>query len=192
MAKMKIFDFKKDGFSRKIIISAIILALVIIITTVFLLVVNSSISKKSKAINQLRSQISEMNLTGETFSVLARDFQSISPYLEDLKNILPSRDKLLDFSQEISNLATSFGMTSNLIFKDEQVIEKLTAVNFSISLQKTDINNLISFLDALHKSPYFVDITSFDISGVGIERVASGEREISVAINGRIFISEEI
>jgi hypothetical protein len=181
---MKFSELKTNRFVRGVVLRLSILILFVSISSLALFFLINNISESSTQSEELRKRVDEMNLAGETFSSLIRDYQIISPYFYDIENILPTKDRLINFSEEISNIANSLNISHSFIFKNEGEIDDLNFIDFSIVLKQVNISNLSSFLDSLKNSQYFVDLISFDISG-------SRERDsdnISVSLFGRIFI----
>lgn len=175
----------KEAFIKQITIRLVIFVAIVVIGIIFLVVLGRGIKNKVLGIQDLRRQIEELNLAGEAFSTLAKQHQLIGPYTDDLNNALPTKDKLIEFSKEVFNLASSLNIDLNFLFKGEESINDLSAIGFSITFNRVELSGLVSFLQAFKKSHYFVDINSFDISKI------SGTKNFSATINGLVFIKRE-
>ncbi len=88
---MKFSELKTNRFVRSIVLRLSILVLFVSIFSMVLFFLINDISESSSQSEELRKRIDEMNLAGETFSSLIRDYQIINPYFSDIENILPTK-----------------------------------------------------------------------------------------------------
>lgn len=182
---LNFLGISKNSFLGQLVTRLAVLLAIIIASIIILFFISKEIRSKASSIADLRQQIEELNLAGESFAGLLKEYQLISPYADDLKEVLPTKDKLIDFSKESFDLATSLGLDLNFLFKGEEIVNDLPTVGFSMSFSKASLPSLMKFLEAFKNSHYFIDISSLDIA-----RKPVGQ-ELSVAINGRIFIKNE-
>ncbi|MCL5017103.1 MAG: hypothetical protein M1155_00345 [Patescibacteria group bacterium] len=112
---------------------------------------------------------------------LRGDFEKAKPYLTLLENILPPRDQLLIFSNELEGLAKQ----NNLGFGFTYGEEKQSSGNvpgslaFKISLTGS-YSGITNFLKSLETERYFIDIVNVDESRKG--------DDFSAIINGKVFV----
>jgi Tfp pilus assembly protein PilO len=121
---------------------------------------------------------------------LARDYQILSPYLEAIRNLIPNRDKVINFNQELSELAEKYKLDFGFIFQEAAVQAQSKVVSFTMTL-KGNFSDFVEFLVELKTLPYFVDLDSFNISGPPIDDIALGVQTISIVIKGKVFMQLE-
>jgi len=181
---------KSNEFLKQILKKSAILIAIFIVLVGFLIILNKNIEKKIQTVQFLRQNIQKLIYTSEAFSALARDSQILTPYLESLRNLVPNRDRVIDFSQDISSLAKSYQLDLGFVFQTETIEAQSQFVPFVMSL-KGDFSNFVAFIDKLKTFPYFVDLDSFDLSGPPIDEIAKGSRSISANIKGKVFMQAE-
>jgi Tfp pilus assembly protein PilO len=186
LEKIKSNEFIKQLLSVK----AVILAVGLIVAVAALVILNGNINTSSQKIKTLRQDIQKLTLTSEAFSTLARDYQILSPYLEAIRNLIPNRDKVINFNQELSELAEKYKLDFGFIFQEAAVQAQSKVVSFTMTL-KGNFSDFVEFLVELKTLPYFVDLDSFNISGPPIDDIALGVQTISIVIKGKVFMQLE-
>jgi len=181
---------KNNEFIKQLSVKAVILAVGLIAAVVVLLILNSSINTSSQKIKTLRQNIQKLTLTSEAFSNLARDYQVLNPYLEAIRNLIPNRDKVINFNQELSELAEKHKLEFGFIFQEAAIQAQSKVVPFTMTL-KGNFSDFVEFLTELKTLSYFVDLDSFNISGPPIDDIARGIQTVSIIIKGKVFMRSE-
>lgn len=181
--KKTIFDNFQKILIRKILI--LIMITFIGLTGIFFLA--QKIKKQVNYIQDLQKQISDLINLSETFSRLSKESLIALPYLEYVKNLLPEKPRLINFSKDLGELAKKHNLEYGLALQEETAIKN--QLSFVMTL-KGNFLDFIEFLKELKKFPYYVSLDSFDISGGTPEEVASGIKIFSANIKGRVFVRE--
>lgn len=185
---LSFIKIKSSVFTKQLAVHFGIIGGVLIVLIILLFIFNGQVAKESLSVQNLRQQIQTTSYKAELFSKLIKDFQIFSPYIESVRNLLPTRDKLIDFSQQLSDLAKANNLDFGFVFQEESLEAKTPDVAFSMTLQG-DFSNLTSFLQGLKKFPYYVSLESFNISGPPIDEIAKGSQSVSIVVHGRVFTS---
>jgi len=181
---------KSNEFLKQLLVKSAILIAILIVLVGLLIVLNKNIEKESQTLQSLRQNIQNLTLTSEAFSALAKDSQNLAPYFEPLKNLVPNRDKVIDFSQEIFSLAKLYQLDLGFVFQTETMGVQSQFVPFVMSL-KGNFSNFVTFIDKLKTLPYFVDLDTLDLTGPPIDEIAKGSQSISANIKGKVFMRVE-
>lgn len=181
---------KNNAFLKQVVIKSGILAAILIVFIVGVLVLNKSITSNSVRIKTLREDIQKLTWTSEALSSLARDYQMLSPHLEAIRNLIPDRDRVINFNQRLSELAKSNQLEFNFVFQEEGMQPQATSVPFVLTLKGT-LANFIGFVEGLKTLPYFVDLDSFDLIGSPSQNIASGGQVITFSIKGKVFMENK-
>lgn len=188
---MPILDkIKNNAFLKQTIIKGGILAVILVVFIVAVLILNNSIGKSSVKIKTLREDIQKLTWTSEALSSLVRDYQMLSPHLEAIRNLIPDRDRVINFNQKLSELAQSNQLEFNFVFQEEGMQPQAISVPFALTLRGT-LSNFINFIEGLKTLPYFVDLDSFDLIGSPSQNTASGGQIISFSIKGKVFMENK-
>lgn len=188
---MPILDkIKNSAFLKQVVIKSAILAAILVIFIVGVLILNKSITGNSVKIKTLREDIQKLTWTSEALSSLVRDYQLLNPHLEAIRNLIPDRDRVINFNQKLSELAQSNQLEFNFVFQEEGMQPQATSVPFVLTLKGT-LANFISFIEGLKTLPYFVDLDSFDLIGSPSQNITSGGQVITFSIKGKVFMENK-
>lgn len=188
---MPILDkIKNNAFLKQVVIKSGILAAILVVFIVGVLILNKSISSNSVKIKTLREDIQKLTWTSEALSSLVRDYQLLNPHLEAIRNLIPDRDRVINFNQRLSELAQSNQLEFNFVFQEEGIQPQATSVPFALTLTGT-LANFISFIEGLKTLPYFVDLDSFDLIGSPSQNIASGGQVITFSVKGKVFMENK-
>ncbi len=181
---------KNNAFFRQVAIKTGIVTVVLIIFIVAILFLNKTIDASSVRIKALRDNIQKLTLTSEALSSLVRDYQLLSPHLEAIRNLIPDRDRVINFNQKLSELAKNNQLDFNFVFQEEGAQPQSTFVPFVLTLKGT-MPNFVNFVEGLKTLPYFVDLDSFDLTGSPSQETASGGQVVSFIIKGKVFMENK-
>lgn len=188
---MSVLDkIKNNAFLKQMAIKSGILAVILVVFIVAVLILNNNIGKSSVKIKTLREDIQKLTWTSEALSILVRDYQMLSPHLEAIRNLIPDRDRVINFNQKLSELAQSNQLEFNFVFQEEGMQPQSTFVPFVLTLKGT-LSSFINFIEGLKTLPYFVDLDSFDLVGSPSQNTASGGQVISFSIKGKVFMENK-
>lgn len=115
-----------------------------------------------------------------SLATLRGEFTKANPYFSFLENILPPRDQLLSFENELENIARKNNLEFNFNFGTEK--ESSGKDPGQVSFRATingGYENIYNFLSGIESSRYFIDFSSIDLvkKGAGF----------SATINGKVF-----
>jgi Tfp pilus assembly protein PilO len=153
----------------------------IAVLAVLLFFVYSNIQDSVSKIKIERNALASKSGALSSLASLQEDFEKAKPYLTLLENILPPRDQLLVFSNELSGIAKQNGLDFGFTYGEEKASTDTTpgSLNFKISVNGS-YNGIAGFLRALETERYFIDIASVDESVKG--------DGFSAIINGKVFV----
>ncbi len=176
--------------------SLMIYGIVICVFVIGIVFVLKNVEKQGKEIIDLRTQYYTLLNESEAYSNLRKESQIYLSYLDSIKKLVPEKNRLIDFTEELNQLATKDNLELGFMFKDtppteeEQAILKdknITQANFAISI-KGNFDNFLIFLNDLKTFPYYIDFTSFNISNLSTD--ITTEELFSINGEGRIFIKK--
>lgn len=182
------FDkIKSSQYSKQLTLKLALMIGFFVILAVVLIIFNRKVVNETKQVQAVREEIQGVTNGAKVFASLVKDYQILSPYLESVKAMLPTRDRLIDFSQALSETAEKNNLEFGFVFEEET--NALPAqVPFSMTL-KGPYADFISFISALKEMPYFIDLDSFDLSGPPIDEIVKGGTSISAVIRGKVYIN---
>lgn len=171
-------DFKK----RLAIPLTVALAMIAVLVTAIIFL-GLDIESRAQKVGLLRADLNFRTRAIESIAELRSDYEKSKPYAEEMKNILPTQDQLLNFSRDINLIANQNRVNLSLSLKGggQPKTETFTLQknDFSATAQGA-LNNLINFLKAVKTSRYFTKMNSLDIS-------RQGEDTFGILINGQVF-----
>lgn len=186
------FDkIKSSQFAKQLTLKLVLMIGAFVILAVVLIICNKTVAKDTDKIQTIRGAIQNTTSQTDIFASLVKDYQTLSPYLESVKAMLPTRDKLIDFSQALSEVAENNNLEFGFIFEDSPDANNISQVYFSMTL-KGEYSDFINFIENLKKMPYFIDLDSFDLSGPPIDEIVKGITSISGVVRGKVFINSDI
>ncbi|MDD3614187.1 MAG: type 4a pilus biogenesis protein PilO [Candidatus Pacebacteria bacterium] len=170
---------------------------IIIVVFVGILILANQIKKEGAAIKTLRTQYYTLLAESEIYSNLKKNSDILLPYANQIKNLVPERTHLIDFTEALNQLAIKDNLELGLIFKDTTASEENKALNideasFVITI-KGQFKDFLQFLKDLRTFPYYVDLSTFNITNLS-ENISSNEKGpqelFSINAEGRVFIKK--
>ena len=152
--------------------------ILILAVLVFVLKINteSLITKISDQYSILATRSSSLL----SLATLRGEFAKANPYFSFLENILPPRDQLLSFENELEGIARKNNLEFNFNFDEEK--ESSGKDPGQVSFRATasgGYENIYNFLNGMESSRYFIDFSSIDMVKKGLG--------FSATINGKVF-----
>ena len=177
---------------KRISKSLLIYGIIIIILAAGIYYSLNNIKEKGMEIKNLRTQYYSLLADSEAFSNLTKDSKIFLPYEKQVKNLVPEKTHLIDFTEALNQLATQNNLELGFMFKDksndeETTFKSIDQVPFAMTI-KGKFSDFVKFLENLKTFPYYVDFSSFDISNISADN--QNEEILSINIEGRIFIKK--
>ncbi len=167
--------FYKNLFKRNIFY---FLGVIILVGLLFFLKTNmeNSVLSISQKHNILTTRYNSLR----SLASLRSEFEKAKPYFSLLENILPPRDQLLVFSNELENLAKKSGLEFGFTFGEEKSAsgKEPGYISFRLTLAGS-YEGFASFLKSVESSRYFVNFSNVDIAKKG--------DGFSAILNGKVF-----
>jgi len=136
----------------------------------------SSITKISTQHKTLATRSSSLL----SLATLRGEFAKANPYFSFLENILPPRDQLLSFSNELENIARKNNLEFSFSFGEEKLSSGKDPGQISFrAIVNGSYKGISDFLNSIETSRYFIDPSSVDM----VKRGSS----FSATINGKVF-----
>jgi Tfp pilus assembly protein PilO len=169
-------NFYKNLLKHNIFYLAGILALAALLFFIY-----TNIQDMVSKISQERTTLISKSNALSSLASLQGDFEKAKPYLSLLENILPQRDQLLIFSNELEGMAKQNSLDFGFTYGEEKPSTEFMpgSLAFKISLTGS-YDGITNFLKSLETERYFIDIASVDESKKG--------DDFSAVINGKVFV----
>ncbi len=153
-------NFKK----RLTIIIAIPLGISLILSLI-LIFLGSDIIERGNHIKQLQSELNFHLRATESLALLRKDSEQAQSYLPAIKNILPTRDQLIEFNKDLTNLVKQNQVSLNLTLGQESLRTEteLGVLNFNLTAQG-EFDKFLDFLKTLENNRYFIKLITIDLS----------------------------
>lgn len=158
-------DFKKQLTT---LILASLAVIVVFAGAIFFL--KSDIGNRSKKVRELKDAIVLNSNSAGTAFVLQRGSDEAQKYLSEIQKYLIKKDQLLNLPKDISQIGRQNNLTTSLSFGEEIPISEKEArkTNFSLSLEgKAGIGDLVTFLQTMENSNYFIKLSNLDYNQDG-------------------------
>ncbi|HDH07564.1 MAG TPA: hypothetical protein ENG89_00905 [Candidatus Moranbacteria bacterium] len=164
-------------FRKKILLNIGISFGIVVLLGVALFFLSSIVEDKAEQIRKAKEELSFRSQVSESIALLRNESGQVEPYLDDLENILITKDNLVNFSQDLKTIAQQNQISLNLSFGTEtpKTKNELGKINFTITIDG-DFDNLIKFLKDLENSKYFVKLDKLDLTkkGGGLKIILKG------------------
>ncbi|MEK7555539.1 MAG: type 4a pilus biogenesis protein PilO [Patescibacteria group bacterium] len=168
------------SFKKKIILNIGVSLGIVLLLGAALFFLNSEIQNKVKQITEAKKGLNFRSQLSESITLLRNESEQVEPYLNDLENILITKDKLVNFSQDIKTIGQQNQINLNFSFGAETPKTKDEPGKIGLIITADgNLNNLISFLRGLENSKYFVKLNKLDLTKQG--------DKFKGILNGEIF-----
>jgi Tfp pilus assembly protein PilO len=184
------------NIDKRITRSLMIYGIIIFVSVISIIFSLKNVKKQGEEIKNLRTQYYTLLNESEAYSNLTKESQFYLSYLDQIKKLVPEKNRLIDFTEALNQLATKNNLELGFMFKDEQPTEEQKEVlknknidqaNFAFTI-KGNFDNFLAFLEDLKTFPYFIDFFSFNISNLSTD--ITTEELLSINGEGRIFIKK--
>lgn len=152
-------------FKKKIILNIGISLGIILLLGAVLFFLKSNIQEKTRQIQEARRELNLRSQITETLDFLRRESEQARLYSTNLKNMFITKDKLVNFSQDLNILAQQNQIDLKLSFGVEtpKTETGLGEINISITTDGS-FENLIKFFQGLENSQYSVKLDKLDLT----------------------------
>lgn len=165
------------SFKKKLLLNIGISLGIILILGVALFFLSSEIKNNAKEIQEVKEKMVLRSQTTKSIALLRRESEQVEPYLAKLDNILITKDKLVNFSQDLNAIAKQNKINFKISLGKEipKTESKLGEINITMTINGT-LDNLIKFLKDLENIQYFVKLNKLDFTkkGNGFEGILNG------------------
>lgn len=166
--------FKKQLWIKIGVGSGLVLMAILLIQ---LIVIN--IESNSQKIARQRQELGLRILGTDSLATLKLDAEKAEPYQSILDNILPEKDRLINFGQDLITMAKKNKVAMEFAFGGEvkSADTEPGFINFSIKADGA-YDDFIRFLREVEKSRFLVKFTAADVtrdSGQRFDILASGQ-----------------
>src|SRR3989344_5787776 len=176
------------NFRKEFTLSASLLLGTLLVLTAGFMWVRRDINSHNTAITQNRALIYRQSHVAEALAKLKQDAPFVKRYEKLIDNLLPTRDKLIEFRKFIDSISHLKQVGAAMQFQSTQVQPQAAAAGYApFFLEATGGHSeLVAFLKEIEvKNSRFI----VDIGNVSIDPIGSGTYK--VVTTGRGFFTEE-
>lgn len=181
----------KNKFTFKILIKITIILIIIIISTAASYFLSKQISKINLSMAEKKEMDYLISNREEVNNQIKTDFLEVDAnYQTKINDSLPSVYNVLSFVDAMESLAKKNSLKQTLSFNQPTPVTDITGpinlmqVNFNLTIEETNINNFINYLQDFEQLPYFASINSISYVGVNTK---GWEDNSSINISGSFY-----
>lgn len=172
------------NFKKSLIINISIITGVCLVSFLLIFYLQKKINMISEEIYKYKNELALYTLSISNLAKLKEISPQADLYFEKLKNLLPSKDKLIDFSGFINDNARASQVQVNFDFTEGGAApdgNNAGFENFSINVSG-EIENILKFLNLIEKksSTFLINIKDFSLNEMN-------ENYYNFSGNGRVF-----
>ena len=152
----------------------------ILLSVILLFLLKINIESSAKRLSEQYSTLAVRSNSLLSLATLRGEFIKANPYFSLLENILPPRDQLLSFSNELENIARKNNLEFGFSFGEEKLSSGKNPGQISFrAAVNGSYKGISDFLNSIETGRYFIDPSSVDLVKKG-----SG---FSATLNGKVF-----
>lgn len=154
------------NFKQELLKKLSIALLILIIPITGLIFLGMDIGRRAEAARIKRQSLADNSEELLLYATLQGQSSEVEPYISVLQNVLPIRDKLLEFQKEMEKLAVQAGVGFGFNFTKETPSSASAAgrMGFNIVTQG-QISKIFSFIKSMENSRFLVNFGNFDFTG---------------------------
>jgi len=173
-------------FKKKLMINIIIAGSLIIVLMVLLILAAQDIKRRVAQIDSLRQELASRANALQSLATLKQDYEKAKPYSARLQTLLPTKDEVVNFPQNLNNIARTNKVELGFSFGAEKSASSGEPASIAFSLTSSSLySDFLNFLKAVEGSRYFIKWESIDIS-----RAEEQTQKFSALVSGRVYINE--
>ncbi len=171
-----------QSFQKQLLIQIGIAAAMIGISITAVQVVAWHLSSNAGKITKQRGELALRTRATESLATLKSDAEKAKPFAEVLNNVLPSKDRLINFGKELTDLAKQNGAEMSFDFGGETASTPETPgfIKFSMTGVAT-YGSWTKLLKDLEKSRLYIKINSTDLTR------QPGTDSFNIVAEGQVF-----
>ncbi len=140
------------------------------------------VSQNAGEIIRLRNELDLRTRATESLATLKNDAEKAKPFQQKLDGILPTKDGLINFGKEMTDLAKTDGVEMSFDFGAETAAKAGVPGFIKFSLTGVgSYTNWYNFLKDLGKSPLYIKINSADLTR------QPGADNFNIVSEGQVF-----
>lgn len=140
------------------------------------------VGQSSAEITRLRSELALRTRATDSLATLKSDAEKAKPFQQKLDSLLPTKDRLINFGKELTDLAKANGAEMSFDFGAETAAKSGIPGFIKFSLTgASNYNNWYKFIKDLEKSPLYIKMNSVDLTR------QSGVDSFNVVAEGQVF-----
>jgi len=152
----------------------------ILILAVLLFVLKNDMESSVKKITLQHNTLATKSSSLFSLATLRGDLIKANPYFSFLENILPPRDQILSFENELKNIALKNNLEFNFNFGEEKPSSGKDPGQISFrAIINGSYDNILNFLNGIETSRYFIDPVNVDFIKKG--------SNFSATLSGKVF-----
>ncbi|MEX1014285.1 MAG: hypothetical protein WDZ80_03955 [Candidatus Paceibacterota bacterium] len=173
---------KKSKFTKKLLIEIGVMTAILFPLFLGIVFFKSQISNAVEKVNQGKTEVQQKTRSLNELVILRNQYNSFArDYLSVIYNIIPSRDDLIDLSQEFESIAnnSNVGFGFSFLGETDNALGELGYINFRLTISGNSINEVTELIEEIEEFRYLTII----------DRVSIQERknEIQSNVEGRVF-----
>ncbi len=154
------------NFRQELLKKLSIALLVLIIPVMGLVFLGIDIGRRAEATKTKRQNLADHSEELLLYAKLQSQSAEVEPYISILQNILPIRDKLLDFQKEMERLAIQAGVGFGFNFMQETPSSVSTAGRMGFNMvSQGSVSKIFKFIKSIESSRFLVNFSNFDFTG---------------------------
>ncbi len=171
-----------QSFQKQLLIHAGIALAMIGISAIALQAVAWHVGSNAAGIAKQRGELALRTRATESLATLKSDAEKAKPFAETLNNVLPPKDRLINFGKELTDLAKQNGAEMSFDFGGEtpSTAEIPGFIKFSMTGVAT-YGGWTKFLKDLDKSRLYIKINSTDLTR------QPGTDSFNIVAEGQVF-----
>jgi Tfp pilus assembly protein PilO len=159
--------FKDKIFRKRFILSLSITIIGIFALGVILIFLGVKLSSLTNKIISEKSEIASGQRKLETLTLLTKDAERATRYINIIENTLPTRDNLIVFPREIKIMAESAGIRAGFDFGSETSLSTIAAsIGFQLSIEGS-LEKILVFFKEMEKSRFLIKTNNIDLEKSG-------------------------
>lgn len=176
-----------DSFKHRLIKMLALTLGIIALAATMIIFLNLDINKRVDAIAKSKERLFLRDQQINALSSLNAKMEKADAAMVVLNNILPEKDSLIAFPEEIKRIAKENSVNYTFSFGTETPSSEGEpgSINFGIRAEG-DFDAVIAFLKELEKHPYFISFGDMDMQFAQVQ-AGQAEKKFSVVTAGKIY-----
>ncbi|MDP3052887.1 MAG: hypothetical protein Q8N22_02960 [bacterium] len=154
------------NFKQELMKKLSFVLLILIIPVTGLVFLGTDIGHRAETTKTQRQSLADHSESLSLYAKLQSQSVEAEPYISVLQNVLPIRDRLLDFQKEMERLATQSGVGFGFNFMAETPSTATAAGRMGFTMvSQGSISKIFNFIKLMENSRFLVSFSNFDFTG---------------------------